>query len=328
MQLRQGRALGSPLRLIAATDANARDVDVAWQDIQAAFDEVDRTMSRFRRDSELTQLNRRDGRAAQASRLLTSALALSERARRVTAGRFDPRIVADLEGLGFIAVPQAWTSARPAPEPVVRVAPDGRIALSGPVDLGGLGKGIALRLARRAAAMRLAGAGFLIDAGGDIATLGRPDMTDTASRWSIALEDESGGAEPIATCELPEAWAIATSSTRLGRRVDQTGRVIHHLLDPRTGEPAGGTLIAVTVAFPDPAWAEVWTKDLFLEGPTGIGPRARSRGLAAWWVDADGGLAMTPGARLLTRWVRSEVELSPRAASGVFPLPDPSPATG
>jgi len=89
MEVRQGRALGSPLRLITATDANARDVDLAWQDIQAAFDKVDRTMSRFRRDSELTQLNRRDGRAAQCSRLLASALALSERARRVTAGRFD-----------------------------------------------------------------------------------------------------------------------------------------------------------------------------------------------------------------------------------------------
>jgi thiamine biosynthesis lipoprotein len=328
MHLRDGRALGSRLRLIVPTEANATDVDSAWQGIQAAFDEVDRTMSRFRQDSELTQLNRRDGQAAQASRLLISALSLSERARRVTAGRFDPRIVADLERLGFTAVPQAWTSARPDLEPMLRVAPDGRISLPAPVDLGGLGKGIALRLARRAAAMRLAGTGFLIDAGGDIVTLGRPDTTDPASRWSIALEDESGGSVPIATCELPEAWAIATSSTRLGRRVDESGRVIHHLLDPRTREPGGGTLIAVTVAFPDPVWAEVWTKDLFLEGPQGIGPRARARGLAAWWLDAHAGLSMTPAARQLTTWVRSEPELSPRAASVAFPLPSRSPARG
>jgi thiamine biosynthesis lipoprotein len=304
--------LGSPVLLIAAADANVANVDAAWHDIQEVFAAVDRAMSRFRADSELTRLNRGGGRAKRPSRLLDSALALSDRARRATAGRFDPRIVADLERLGFTAIPQAWTSPRRNLEPVLERAPNGRVSLSGPVDLGGLGKGIALRLARRAAARRLAGAGFLIDAGGDIATLGRPDPTATASRWSIALQDESAGDGPIATCELPEGSAIATSSTRLGRRADESGRVIHHLLDPRTGTPGGGTLVSVTVAFPDPAWAEIWTKDLFIEGPGGIGPRARARGLAAWWVDANAGLSMTPAARQLTTWVRSEVEISPR----------------
>jgi len=31
------------------------------------------------------------------------------------------------------------------------------------------------------------------------------------------------------------------------------GRRVHHLLDPRTGEPGGDGLVAVTVAAPDPA---------------------------------------------------------------------------
>ena len=43
------------------------------------------------------------------------------------------------------------------------------------------------------------------------------------------------------------------------------GRV-HHLVDPRTGEPADGGLRAVTGHGPDPAWAEVWSKTLFIEG--------------------------------------------------------------
>ena len=328
MHVRAGRALGSPLRLLVAAGDDGPAVDEAWSEVLRAFEDVNRAMSRYRAHSELTRLNRMRGRPARISPLLLATLTMAERARRITAGRFDPRVVVDLERLGFAAEPQAWTGRPPGDEPVIRRAPDGCVALSGPVDLGGLGKGIALRLARRAAARRLAGTGFLIDAGGDIVTLGRPDTTDPASRWSIALEDESGGSVPIATCELPEAWAIATSSTRLGRRVDESGRVIHHLLDPRTREPGGGTLIAVTVAFPDPAWAEVWTKDLFLEGPQGIGPRARARGLAAWWLDADAGLSMTPAARQLTTWVRSEPELSPRAASAAFPLPSRRPARG
>ena len=39
---------------------------------------------------------------------------------------------------------------------------------------------------------------------------------------------------------------------------------------PATGDPGGAGLRAVTVAGSDPAWAEVWSKALFLEGRRGI----------------------------------------------------------
>ncbi|MBA3875894.1 MAG: hypothetical protein C0498_02990 [Anaerolinea sp.] len=64
-----------------------------------------------------------------------------------------------------------------------------------------------------------------------------------------------------------------------------------HLIDPRTGEPGGNGLVAVTVATRDPAWAEVWSKALFLEGHRAIAAAARARGLAAGvrtaWVAAE-----------------------------------------
>ena len=81
---------------------------------------------------------------------------------------------------------------------------------------------------------------------------------------------------------------------------------MHHLLEPRTGEPGGSGLAAVTVSGPDPAWAEIWSKTLFLEGAARIGGRARAEGLAAWWVCDDGSLEMTPAARERTAWVRGE----------------------
>ena len=43
-------------------------------------------------------------------------------------------------------------------------------------------------------------------------------------------------------------------------------REVHHLIHPRTGEPGGDGLLAVTVAAPDPAWSEIWSKTLFLAG--------------------------------------------------------------
>jgi hypothetical protein len=92
--------------------------------------------------------------------------------------------------------------------------------------------------------------------------------------------------------------------------LDPDGRPVHHLIDPSTGAPGGAGLAAVTVAFPDPAWAEVWSKALFLEGASGIADAARRRGLAAWWVDEAGELSMTPAARQQTGWVRAEARRS------------------
>ena len=100
--------------------------------------------------------------------------------------------------------------------------------------------------------------------------------------------------------------AVATSSTLVHRWTAADGRAVHHLIDPRTGEPGGAGLLAVTVAGPDPAWAEVWSKSLFLCGRDGIAALARTRGLAAWWVDADGRLEMTAAARARTIWVAGE----------------------
>ena len=83
-------------------------------------------------------------------------------------------------------------------------------------------------------------------------------------------------------------------------------RVRYHLVDPATGEPADGGLLAVTVAAADPAWAEVWSKALFIAGHRRIADEARTRGLAAWWMDEDGRFEMTPAARQRTTWVAGE----------------------
>jgi thiamine biosynthesis lipoprotein len=99
--------------------------------------------------------------------------------------------------------------------------------------------------------------------------------------------------------------AVATSSVRVNRwRAGE--RIVHHLIDPSTGEAADAGLLAVTVADRDPAWAEVWSKALFVAGRSAIADVARTRGLAAWWVADDGRLEMTAAARQRTVWVGGE----------------------
>ncbi|MHB8892873.1 MAG: FAD:protein FMN transferase [Candidatus Limnocylindrales bacterium] len=283
---------------------------MAWEIARAEFDAVDLALSRFRDDSELTALNRLagTGRVAVVSWRLRTMLAAVHRAGRLTGGRFDASVLADLERLGEHGAPVSSGYATALPEDrVIRLVPEGtphagfvRVP-SRPVDSGGIGKGLALRWAAAAALEALpTGAGLLLEAGGDIVSAG----IAPAGGWRVGIEDPAGGpgAEPLAVVAM-ERGAVATSSVRVRNWIGQDGRRVHHLLDPWSRQPARTGLIAVTVAGVDPAWSEVWTKALFLVGRDAIGEEARARGLAAWWVDDAGHLGMTPEARLCSAWV-------------------------
>ena len=322
---RSGRSLGSPLRLVVAPGADSRVIDQAWAAIGEVFADVDRAMSRFSETSEISRLHRARGPVAGVSRELVRALVAADRARRVTNGRFDARVVCDLERLGAPGVPVDWRGG--SAEGSIPRAGDGRdarsalvevdrrtgaVALNAPVDLGGIGKGLALRWAADDAAEHLGAVGFLLEAGGDIIARGSAGTTP----WRVAIEDPLGGTDPVATCVLEDGAAIATSSVRIARWRDASGRPVHHLIDPATGDPGGHGLAAVTVAWRDPAWAEVWSKALFLEGAEGIAAVARRRDLAAWWIGSSGELSMTPAARQRTTWVRAEAL---RTAPGTGP---------
>jgi len=315
--------MASPLRLTVPLPNDPRRIrrrraDAAWHAIRAEFAAADQAMSRFREGSDLTRLNRAagSGRWVDVPRRLERALVAADRARRVTGGVFDPRVLADLDRLGYrgVAVDRAEAGrdgphdpmtgaadARTDPgAPVLRRVHPRMVAIDRPVDLGGIGKGLALRWA----ADRIARYGvgrWLLEAGGDLVARG-PGPDD--GPWVVGIEDPFGGEAPIAAIAIHDG-AVATSSVRINSWLVD-GRPVHHLLDPRTGEPADGGLRAVTVLASDPAWAEVWSKTLLIGGRATVADTARTRGLAAWWVDDAGDLGMTPAARAVTAWVASE----------------------
>jgi len=282
---------------------DAAELPAARRITEDVLAEVDRTCSRFRDDSELTALNRRAGSGASVpvSRRLRVLLATAERARRMTDGRFDARVVAALERLGEPGADPTSDGASSRVAPVTGGGVTVRVP-DVPIDSGGIGKGLALRwAAARAIALLPAGGGLLLDGGGDLVAEGSPPE----GGWSIGVEDPVASdpalTDPVAVLRL-ERGAVATSSVAVRRWISPDGRPVHHLLDPRTGEPARTGLLAVTVAARDPAWAEVWTKALFVAGRAGIAREARARGLAAWWIDDRGALGMTPAARVRTAW--------------------------
>ena len=293
------RCMGSRVRLTvlgAAPRAARAARDAAWEEMR----DSDAELSRFRSDSELSRANALagSGMAFRPARRLRELLATADRAQRLTGGRFDARVIAALEAIGERAgVPLADT-ATVQDRWLVAERPRGRFQLRAPVDSGGVGKGLALRWALRAAREVAPGAaGILLEAGGDLAADGRGPAGDA---WSVGVEDPRGRDRLLAVLRI-EGGAVATSSTSI-RSWEHGGEAVHHLIDPMTGRPARSGLLAVSVHLADPAWAEVATKSLFLAGVGRIGDEARAGGLAAWWVEEDGSLHMTPAASGMTTW--------------------------
>ena len=95
---------------------------------------------------------------------------------------------------------------------------------AGAVDMGGIGKGLALRWACARALRSLpAGAGVQIEAGGDVVAGGSPPDDG----WRIGVEDPAAAdtdtAAPLVVVEL-RSGAVATSSVRVRHWVAPDGR--------------------------------------------------------------------------------------------------------
>jgi thiamine biosynthesis lipoprotein len=272
--------------------------------VREVFAEVETQCTRFDPTSALMRANAAADAWCPVPARCYEAIREAAHAYRTTAGRFDPRVLRALQTMGYdrslpfargvvvrggraTGVHAPWQPEFDPRGSAVRVGTE-------PIDLGGIGKGLALRwAAERVAAECVA---FLIEAGGDCYLAGDGPSGDG---WQVGVEHPGGGPHPAAVLTVRDA-ACTTSSIRLRNWV-AGGRRVHHLVDPRTGAPGGAGLRSVTVVGPDPAMAEVWSKVLFLAGREGIAEAAGGR--PALWVADDGTIEMSPPMRPMVIWL-------------------------
>jgi len=248
-----------------------REVEALLAAVEQRFELAEETLSRFRPRSELSALNASAGRPFHASPLLFSVVSEATAAARLTNGLFDPAILPMLVAAGYDRSFEELEGERPRLHPCplpgggweeIELDPECRTILLPPgvqLDLGGIGKGWTTD--RAAEAMRPL-QNFALDAGGDIAVGGH--QAD-GSPWTVGVENPLQLDRDLIQVDLSDC-AIATS-TVARRRWRKGGREQHHLIDPRTGQPAKTGVLAATVIAGTVTRAETVAKAALLLGP-------------------------------------------------------------
>lgn len=284
--------------LVGATpDAARAALDAAF----GVFARVDAVMNEWRPDSPLSRLNAEAGRGwVPLPADLCEVLRLAKRGAERTGGLFDPTwaVLSDL-----------WRFDRPDPGPPdpaalraacplvghrgLAVRPrrggcEARLGRAGMrVGLGGIAKGWALDAAARR--LRALGHGdFLLQAGGDLYAAGRRG----GAPWTVGVRDPRRG-RLDAMAAVPVSDRAFSTSGDYEQGFEAGDRRYHHLIDPRTCEPALATR-AVSVLARSAVDAEILGKALFVAGGREAIAMAARHGVEAMLMTASGEVLATP----------------------------------
>jgi thiamine biosynthesis lipoprotein len=311
MQYLEFRAMNSDI--ILAAEGLPNKIESGFQVARSYIEYSERRFSRFASDSELSRLNRAAGAWFEASPELFELVRLSREFYEGTGGLFDPSILPDLKRAGYdrsmdeirakgaSGDPEIDTGGRAAFNEVRLDREGGKISRgksgrdktsSGEIylpsgmeiDLGGIAKGW---IAERAAGILSDYAtACAVSAGGDMVLVGEPEG---GTGWEVALEDPRDPEAELAVLKVSPG-ALATSSITK-RRWQRSGKSLHHLIDPRNGEPAVTEWLSVTVAAPHAAEAEVLAKALLIAGPEdGMALLSKNEDVGFIAVDREGKL--------------------------------------
>jgi FAD:protein FMN transferase len=266
------RAMGC--QMSAFLDVPSAQAAEALSDIPAWFEDWEQILSRFRTDSELNQLNRSPAESVQVSQVLWDVIQLALEAADQSAGLVTPLVLGALEDAGYdrsfdllaaLSFDERVDDAqigRPVPgfegmvldpfERTVCLPPGMRL------DLGGVAKGWA---ANRAMEYLQEAGPALVNAGGDIAISGQ---RQDGRLWPVGILDPQRPESNLGTLLLPQS-GVATSGIDY-RRWQYHDVWQHHIIDPRSGQPARTDVLSTTVIAPTVMAAETAAKIVLISG--------------------------------------------------------------
>jgi thiamine biosynthesis lipoprotein len=282
---------------------------------EEALDEIERLeaqLSLYRPTSEISRINARA--AFEPVRVEPELFRLLQQARRLSRecdGAFDITIAPLVRCWGFMgssgAMPdaEAIAEARASIGMHLMTLNDGdftvRFAREGMMlDLGAIGKGYALE--RAAAILLEAGVESALLHGGTstVYAIGSPP---DGGEWKVAIEDPNAefspsGISDAASGASQEAAAAVLAVVPLkneamsvsgvhGKSFTADGKTYGHVLDPRTGRPVQGALVAAVV-LPSATETDALSTALLILGSEGKKQMAHLRpGIRTWLVTRD-----------------------------------------
>ena len=274
---------------------------------QAALDEaaeklyfLDELLSATKEDSEISKINKSAGSFVPISDEVIKQLEAALEVSRRSGGAFDVSVLPLVNLWGF-GTEGAHVPAAEEIEAALQYVDYGKIGLEGSsvrlaqgmsITLGAIAKGYA----SQELSEMLKGRGIssaILSLGGNVQAIGsKPD----GLKWRVALRDPVSAAETAGVFELSDMAAVTSGGYE--RYFEQDGKVYHHILDPKTGYPAEGGLISVTIVCDNGMTADALSTALFVLGEDKAIEYWRDYGgFAAVLITDDGRMLVTEGLR-------------------------------
>lgn len=270
--------LGTPIHIQVV----AYDKDKAQRAIERAFAEaarIERHYSRFIKGNRLAEINSRIGEWTEVEDELFELISFGVRTNERTNGAFDLTVKSILDGWGYDEN-YSLTESEPGGTGLIELD-EGRVRIMAEIDLGGLGKGYAIdRMVNQLADFQ----NVMVNAGGDIFARGK----DVDGPWKVALEHPTDTEKAVGIVEL-DGLALGASSP-----LRRNWRDRHHLVEPKTAQPAGQMLAVFTQA-PAALIADTYSTALFAMGFEDAQKAIHNLPIEAFLIGPDGRGWMSEG---------------------------------
>lgn len=292
-----GPAMGTSYHVKAVALLSAEDVRAVDQAIQAVLDTLDKKLSNYRADSELSRFNRDTSCAPfplspETEEVFRIALRISEE----SGGAFDITVGPLVNAWGFgphpAAIPPDDAGLAAARERVgyqnLEWVGEHALRKKRPdieCDFSALGPGYGVDCIARTLEARGIKR-YMVELGGEVFAKG---LNAGGEAWRIGIERPGSEEESIQRIVHLQSMAVATSGDYRAYREVNGVRYSHHI-DPATGRPLAHTLASVSVMHAHCADADAYGTALMVLGPEKGMAFAQEHHLPAYFIvhKADG----------------------------------------
>jgi thiamine biosynthesis lipoprotein len=252
-----GRTMGTTYQVKVVTGRFGGVGDLG-EKIEARLEAIDRSMSTYRPDSEISRFNRLDraGEKFPVSTDFLNVMTVGAGIYRLSRGAWDATVdpLVNLWGFGSAGKPENMPSGEAVAAALSEVGFD-RIAIDAggfllkmevptSVDLASIAKGYGVD--QLAALVRGAGhVDFLVEIGGEVYATGR---RSDGGPWRVGINTPRAEAAPNEVYRVVELSARAFATSGDYRNFfEMNGVRYSHVIDPRTGRPVSNGVVSATI---------------------------------------------------------------------------------